>query len=601
MEYENLPVLRELVVLLIAMGIIVPLVRRFNVSTVLGYLLVGVLIGPWGLGVLAKDVPVLEWFTIHNTETIRTLAELGVVFLLFMIGLELSVERLMSMARLVFGLGAAQVVVTAIAIAWVVHAALGLTIHQAAIIGAGLALSSTAIVMHLLVEERRLATPVGRSSFAILLFQDLAVVPILFLVGALAVDGQEGLFVSLLFNVGKAALAIITILVLGRLLVRPLLRFVAATRNRETFMAAVLLLVIGTGVFTHMAGLSMVLGAFMAGLLLAETEYAQQVEVDLASFKGLLMGVFFTSIGMSLELPAAFALWDVLLVAVVALAVLKAAILLFLGRLFGLGWATSLETGLLLAHGGEFAFVIYSQAIGLNVLSEAVGQLFMVIATISMFLLPFMARLARLAGERFTHAEMRRCTPMPTEEETDELENHVIIVGYGRVGRLLGEILAEMRVPFVAIDNDPVIVATNRREAPLYFGNAAQVDVLRRLGAEHAHSLVVTMDDADEAERVVRAAHLQWPHLLILARARDTRHAMHLVRQGAHDVVPETVEASLDLGELLLQHTGMSPDTARKVIAERRRRERLHLLRAVRRGRCEPDGSCAGHNRKPEA
>lgn len=600
MEHGNLPVLRELVVLLIAMGIIVPLVRRLKASTVLGYLLVGVFIGPWGLGALAEHVPALKWFTIQNTGTIRTLAELGVVFLLFMIGLDLSLERLMSMARLVFGLGVAQVVATAVIMAWVLHATLGLTAQQAVIIGAGLALSSTAIVMHLLVEERRLATPVGRSAFAILLFQDLAVVPILFLVGALAIDGKEGLFASLLFNVGKAAVAIAVILGLGRLLVRPLLHFVAATRNRETFMAAVLLLVIGTGVFTHMAGLSMVLGAFMAGLLLAETEYAQQVEVDLAPFKGLLMGVFFTSIGMSLDLPAAFALWDVLLVAVVVLAVLKTAVLLVLGRLFGLGWSTSLETGLLLAHGGEFAFVIYSQAMGLNVLSEPLGQFFMVVATISMFLLPFMARLARLAGERLTHAEMRRCTPMPTERETGELKNHVIIAGYGRVGRLLGEILGEMRMPFVAIDNDPVIVATGRREAPLYFGNAAQVDVLRRLGAERAHSLVVTMDDADEAEGVVSAAHLQWPHLLILARARDTRHAMQLVRQGAHDVVPETVEASLDLGELLLQHAGMSPDAARKIIADRRRRERLHLMRAVRRGRCEPDDSHTDDEGKPE-
>ena len=591
MPHAEMPLLREWIVLLVAMGLVVPLMRRLNASSVLGYLLIGVLIGPWGIGALTAQWPWLEWFTIQNSGTIRMLAELGVVFLLFMIGLELSTERLLSMARLVFGLGLAQVVVTAVAIAALLHGAAGLAGPQAIVIGSALALSSTAIVMHLLVEERRLATPVGRAAFAILLFQDLAVVPILFLVGALAASnggaagGGESLFLSLLLNFGKAALAIVIIMALGRLIVRPFLRFVAQARQREVFMAAVLLLVIGTGVLTHAAGLSMALGAFLAGLLLAETEYAHQVEVDLEPFKGLLMGVFFTSIGMSLDLSATLAVWQELMVAVLVLIALKAVILLLLGRMFGLSRGTTLETALLLAHGGEFAFVILSQAMALGVLPAAQAQLFMVVTTISMFLLPFLARLGHWAARHVTHADMRRKAPLPTAEETQGLRDHVIIVGYGRVGQLLADILSEQRIPFVAIDNDPVIVASCRQQAPVYFGNAAQADILRRLGAERALAMVVTMDDAEAAERVVAAAHLHWPHLPILARARDTRHAMRLVASGAREVVPETVEASLDLAELLLRDMGLGADVAHDVIAARREQERQRLQRAVRHER----------------
>ncbi len=590
MPHAEMPLLREWIVLLVAMGLVVPLMRRLNASSVLGYLLVGVLIGPWGIGALTAHWPWLEWFTIRNSGTIRTLAELGVVFLLFMIGLELSTERLVSMARLVFGLGLAQVVVTAVGMAALLHAVAGLAGAQAIVIGSALALSSTAIVMHLLVEERRLATPVGRAAFAILLFQDLAVVPILFLVGALAAStggaaGGGSLLLSLLLNFGKAALAIGIIMALGRLLVRPFLRFVAQARQREVFMAAVLLLVIGTGVLTHAAGLSMALGAFLAGLLLAETEYAHQVEVDLEPFKGLLMGVFFTSIGMSLDLSATVAVWPALLVAVLVLVTCKAVIVLLLGRMFGLGRGTALETALLLAHGGEFAFVILSQALALGVLPAAQAQMFMVVTTLSMFLLPFLARLGQMAARHLARADMRRKAPLPTAEETRGLRDHVIIVGYGRVGQLLADILSEQRIPFVAIDNDPVIVASCRQQAPVYFGNAAQADILRRLGADNALALVITMDDAEAAERVASVAHLHWPHLPILARARDTRHAMRLVASGARDVVPETVEASLDLAELLLRDMGLGADVAHDVIANRREQERQRLQRAVRHER----------------
>ncbi len=586
MPHEGLPLLRDWIVLLVAMGLIVPLVRRFNAPTVLGYLLAGVLIGPYGLGALAEHWPWLRWLTIENIETVRFMAELGVVFLLFMIGLELSWDRLMSMARLVFGLGALQVTLTALALAALLHLIAGLAAPAAAVAGMALALSSTAIVMHMMVEERRLATPVGRAAFAVLLFQDLAVVPVLFLTGALANgagNGLAGMLWPLLFNLGKAALAIGIIILVGRKALRPMLRF--AARSRESFMAVTLLLVVGTGVLTHAAGLSMALGAFLAGLLLAETEYSHQVQVDLEPFKGLLMGVFFTSIGMSLNLPAAFAQPLALLVALALLIAMKAAILLVLARAFGLGGGTGIELALLLAHGGEFAFVILSQAAALGVVPWPQAQFLMVVTTLSMFLLGFLARLGRWLGARVTRTEMRRHAPLPTPEETRELKDHVIIIGYGRVGQLLGEILADLRQPFVAIDSDPVIVAAARQKAPVYFGDATHPDILRRLGAGRALALVITMDDADMAERVVRVVSHNWPHLPVLARARDTRHAMRLVSRGAREVVPETVEASLDLAELLLQSTGLGAEAAHEIIAARREQERQRLLRAVERGR----------------
>ena len=593
MPHDGLPLLRDWIVLLVAMGLIVPLVRRIHAPTVLGYLLAGVLIGPYGFGALAEHWPWLHWLTIENVETVRFMAELGVVFLLFMIGLELSWDRLMSMARLVFGLGALQVVLTGLALALLLHLAAGLAIPAAAVAGLALALSSTAIVMHLMVEERRLATPVGRAAFAVLLFQDLAVVPILFLTGALANGDGEGLadlLWPLLFNIGKAILAIGLIILIGRRLLRPMLRF--AAKSRESFMAVTLLLVVGTGVLTHAAGLSMALGAFLAGLLLSETEYSHQVQVDLEPFKGLLMGVFFTSIGMSLNLPAALAQPFALLAAVALLVLVKAAILLALARAFGLGGGTAVELALLLAHGGEFAFVVLSQAAALGVMPWPQAQFLMVVTTLSMFLLGLLVRLGRWLGARVTRVEMRRHAPMPTPEETRGLKDHVIIVGYGRVGRLLGEILADLRQPFVALDNDPVIVAAARQTAPVYFGDATHPEILRRLGAEKALALVITMDDADMAERVVRQVNRHWPHLPVLARARDTRHAMRLVRRGAREVVPETVEASLDLAELLLQVTGLSAEAAHEVVASRREQERQRLMRAVERGRrAQRDGA----------
>ncbi len=586
MPQEGLPVLRDWIVLLVAMGLVVPLVRRLRAPSVLGYLLGGVLIGPYGLGALAEHWPWLKWLTIENIGTVHAMAELGVVFLLFMIGLELSWDRLMSMSRLVFGLGAAQVVLTATALAALLHGMAGLKLPAAVVAGMALALSSTAIVMHMLVEERRLATPVGRAAFAVLLFQDLAVVPILFLTGALA-EGQGNIFWPLLLNLGKAALAIGIIIIVGRQVLRPLLRF--AAHSRESFMAITLLLVVGTGVLTHVAGLSMALGAFLAGLLLAETEYSHQVQVDLEPFKGLLMGVFFTSIGMNLDLPAALAQMDILLLVVALLILAKALILLVLARGFGLSGGTGVELALLLAHGGEFAFVVFSQAAALGSVPWHLAQFLMVVTTVSMFLLGFLARLGRWLGEKLARAEMRRHAPMPMPEETRELRDHVIIVGYGRVGQLLGEILSDLRQPFVAIDSDPVIVAAGRERAPVYFGNAAHPEILRRLGADRALALVITMDDADEAERVVRMVSHHWPHLPVLARARDTRHAMRLVSRGAREVVPETVEASLDLAELLLQSTGLGAEAAHEVIAARREQERQRLMRAVERGRKNHD------------
>ncbi|MEO0500431.1 MAG: cation:proton antiporter [Pseudomonadota bacterium] len=354
---HEIPYLRETFVFLAAAGLIIPAVRKIGVSPVLGFLFAGLLIGPHGLALLTDRLPALDYIVIADVEGVRTIAELGIVFLLFMIGLELSTRQLWNMRRLVFGLGAAQVGLSAVAIGAIAYLS-GNDLLSSTIYGLCLALSSTALVMHILTEKGVLGTPAGRSSFGVLLFQDLAVVPILFLVTVAGKEGEGSLAAAAGLAIGEAALVIAAILIVGGIIVRPILKFVGGTGGRDVFMAAILLMVLATAALTARAGLSMALGAFLAGLLFAGTAYRHQVASDIEPFKGLLLGVFFMSVGMSLDI---FAVWDVLglvLLSVVGLLLLKAAILFGLARLFRLPTPVAAETAVTLSQGGEFAFVV---------------------------------------------------------------------------------------------------------------------------------------------------------------------------------------------------------------------------------------------------
>jgi CPA2 family monovalent cation:H+ antiporter-2 len=585
---------KDVVLFLATAGIVVPLFRRWNISPILGFLGAGVVLGPFGLGALADKLPWLAAVTVDNPEDISQLAEFGVVFLLFMIGLELSWERLRLMRRLVFGMGGLQVLASGAAIAGGAML-LGQPAAAAIAIGAALALSSTAIIMPLLAERKRQHSQAGRATFAVLLFQDLAVAPILITLAVLGKRGEGAFSAKDLLAFAPAALGLLVLVVVGRLALRPMLRSVAKAKSEEMFMAASLLVVIGAGLLAALTGLSMALGAFVAGLLLAETEYRHEVERTIEPFKGLLLGLFFVSIGIGLDLSRLVADPLPILGMAVGLMLLTGTVVYVLGLLFGLKSKAALEAGLLLSAGGEFAFVILNSAMGANVVSAEVGQTILVASTLSMFAIPFLGGLgARLGGRPAANPNNLSVEPEPAarpeggpEGATEagqgggrEVEPAVLVVGYGRVGRLVGEMLGRHDIPWVAVDRDPRLVETGRRGgARVFFGDAARPEFLRLCGLETARALVITMDSPEGAEAVVATAREMKPGLTIVARARDARHAKRLYELGATDAVPETIEASLQLSEAALVDIGIPMGLVIASIHERRDEFRKELNR----------------------
>ncbi len=563
--------LREVMIFLVAAGIVVPLVRRLGMSPVFGFLVVGLAIGPHGVARFADALPWLRYAVITDLAGVRPLAELGVVFLLFMIGLELSLDRLWSMRRRVFGLGGAQVIVTGAVIA-VIASFFDNTLAAAVVLGAAFALSSTAIVMQLMSENRRLGTATGRTSFAILLCQDLAVLPILFLVGAFAAQSDASVLVAFAWAIGQALVAVAAILAIGRLVLRPVFRFVGSTASREMFLAFVLLVIVGTALATEQVGLSMALGAFLAGLLFAETEYRHEIGVDIEPFKGLLLGLFFVSVGMSIDITqvAAKPLW--LIASVFGLYLVKSPIVYALARLFGEPRPVALEAGLLLGQGGEFAFLVIGMAYGLGLMPNDTAQFMLIVTGMTMIVTPPVAHVAR----RLAHAAETREADRG-QRDTDipsSLSGHVIVVGYGRVGQMLGSVLTSQTLPYIGLDVDANLVARFRAAgAGILYGDASRPDMLRRFGVDRAAALVVTMDSPDAAEQVVETARRHWPDLVIYARARDRAHGARLIARGASHVIPETIEASLQLGEMVLMGVGVPDQAARRVIEARRQAE----------------------------
>ena len=569
---------KDVILFLATAGVIVPLFRRWRISPILGFLGAGVVLGPFGLGALSGTFPWLGYLTIGNPQEIAQLAEFGVVFLLFMIGLELSWERLRLMRKWVFGMGALQVTLCLLAIA-AAAVAFGQPISSAAAIGAALALSSTAVVMQILTEHKRQHSPAGRATFSVLLFQDLAVAPILVTLTILGRSGDGEVFSPrLLLAFAPAALGVMLLVAFGRLLLRPMLKSVARAKSEELFMAACLLVVIGAGLVSALTGLSMALGAFIAGLLLAETEYRHEVEVTIEPFKGLLLGLFFLSVGIGLDISLLAAKPWVILGISVGLVTLNATVVFGLGRLFGLTTRGALEAGLLLAGGGEFAYVILSSAMGEGIVPRGLGQMVLVSSTISMMCIPLLAALGlKLGGRKVGGQGLSPEPPMP--EDTLETPK-VLVVGYGRVGRLVGDMLHRHDIAWVAAERDPRLVESARHAGEsIYFGDASRPEFLKRCGLENASALVVTMDAPDGVEAIVATARAMRPDLTIVARARDARQAARLYELGATDAVPETVEASLQLSEAVLVEIGVPMGLIIASIHERRDEFRKALNR----------------------
>lgn len=569
---------KDVVLFLATAGVVVPLFRRWRVSPILGFLGAGVLLGPFGLGSLTATIPWLAAVTIDKPRDVAQLAEFGVVFLLFMIGLELSWERLRLLRRYVFGMGALQVAVCSAAIA-AIAVYFGQPLQAAVAIGAALALSSTAMVMPLLAESKRQHSQAGRATFSVLLFQDLAVAPILITLTVIGSRGGGELFSpQMLLTFAPAVLGVLALVVFGRLLLRPMMRSVARAKSEELFMAASLLIVIGAGLVAALTGLSMALGAFIAGLLLAETEYRHEVEVTIEPFKGLLLGLFFLSIGIGLDLSLLVQKPAVILGVALGALALVGSVVFGLGMLFGLKPRKALEAGLLLAAGGEFAFVILDTAMHAGVVGRDVGRMVLVASTLTMFCIPLLAALgARLGGRPGANPVAN--TPVEPAG-AGEAEAAVLVVGYGRVGRLVGDMLGRHDIGWVAAERDPKLVEAGRRAgAAIFYGDASRAEFLRRCGLETARALVVTMDNPEGNEVVVATARELRPDLVIVARARDARHAKRLYELGASDAVPETIEASLQLSEATLVDIGVPMGLVIASIHERRDEFRNELNR----------------------
>ena len=572
--------LKSILIFLIAAGIIVPLLHRFRLGTVLGFLLVGLALGPFGLGLLDDYYPVLKYFTLEDPTAAEPLAELGIVFLLFLLGMELSIPRLWQLRRYVLGVGLIQVAVSIFIIGTIVRQT-GFKPPAGLILGMCFALSSTAIVMQLLIDQHRAATPVGRISLSVLLFQDLMVVPVLFTIGILeARNVGDKSMVDLLLPFGQAFAAVALIMVVGRYIVTPLMRSAARTGSRELIMAISLTIVVGISAATGASGLSVALGAFLAGLLLSDSEYRHQIEVDLDPFKGLLLGIFFVTVGMVIDLKV---VWDniaIILTALVLLIAIKAGVLYAAARLFRVKRPVAVEVALLLAQGGEFAFIVIGLARGKGLLDPQVATSAIAVAGLSMMATPLLAILARRLAQWLEPMEHEHQTP---DADIAQMRDHVVIGGFGRVGQTVARVLDSERVPWVALDNRGDIVTEHREKGRhVYFGDASRNELIERAGAKRARAFVITLDEAEATERMVAEILKLRPKACVLARAKDPEHAARLTRLGATGAIPETIEASLQLAGRLLVNLDFPEDVAERRIADVRAQEVVRVRKAAK-------------------
>ena len=575
----NVAAYSDALVVLGTAGILVPLLSRLGFSPVLGYLAAGALLGPFGLGSLIQSFPLLSWFTVGDANDVTGIAQLGVVFLLFLIGIELSLHRLTTMRRLVFGLGGMQILVTTVLLAgFAVYS--GKPPSEAIILGASLSLSSTAIVLELLSKQERLKTHVGRASFAVLLAQDVAVIPILIFIAVSAAGPQ----VSVLGSVGKAVvqavIALSVIILFGRYLLRPLFRMVASTRSRDLFIAAVLFVIIAAGVITNQAGMSMALGAFVAGLLLAETEYRRAIEATIDPFKGLLVGIFFFTVGMNIDVRELLREPLALAGGIVGLIALKSIVIVVLAKLFRLSWPVAVEMGLLLGAGGEFAFVSLVLAAASGLTDPGTATFALTVTSATMALIPLLSHLARRFASRLRAAG---ATPSELLTRPSGRQRHAIVVGYGRVGKVVCALLNEHGIPYIAADSDASTVTRDRRDGhDVYYGDAADPKFLEICGLADAAGVIITIHTHDLIDDIVEHVRAIRPDVLIVSRARDADHARHLYRLGATDAVPEAIEASLQLSEAALVGLGLPTGPVIASIHEKRDEIRRGLQQAAR-------------------
>jgi len=558
-DSSNLPT--AILMFLFAAVVAVPIAQRLGIGAVLGYLLAGIAIGPWGLGF------------IRDVDEILHFSELGVVFLMFIIGLELNPGKLWQLRRQIFGVGAGQVILTALVLGGLLY--LTHFAWQAAVIGGiGLAMSSTAMAMQLMQDKGMTRNEGGQLGFAVLLFQDIAVIPALALVPVLAGTSSGGNDWSM---IGMKVLAFVGMLVGGRYLLRPIFRLIVASGVREVFTAAALLTVLGAALFMQELGFSMAVGTFIAGILLAESEYQHELEIAIEPFKGLLLGLFFISVGMALNLGVLYSQILIVLAGVVMLVMVKGCVLYLFARVFGLRTSVRLQFAAVLSQGGEFAFVLFSAAGAMKVISQSQLALLLVVVTLSMMTTPLLLKwVDRILIRRYN-----------AQEESDEKhfvednEPQVIVVGFGRFGQVIGRLLMANKMRITVLERDISAVGLMRSYGyQVYYGDATKLELLRASGAEKAKSIVITCNEPEDTMEIVRLCQEHFPHLNILARARGRVEAHELLQAGVQNFSRETFSSALELGKKALITLGMHPHSAYRAQQHFRRLD-MRMLREL--------------------
>jgi CPA2 family monovalent cation:H+ antiporter-2 len=561
--------LSDALVILGAAGVVIPAFARMRISPIIGFILVGILVGPAGLGAMARDMPWLNYVTISNPAAIEPFAKFGIILLLFSIGLELSFRRLWTMRRLVFGVGAAELLVSAILIGGALHL-MGQGWTGAVGLGLALALSSTALVIPLVGTT----STVGRSALAMLLFEDVAIVPIVFLLSALAPYGQSAGWSGLVQGIVLGLLVILLMLVLGRRLLPRLFAQAARTKSPELFFAASLLVIILASLATTAVGLSPVMGALVAGILIAETDYRNEVEVITAPFRGLALGVFLITVGMSVNLRLIVENWGEIATAVLAVLTVKAAVTAVLLRLSGSRLGVAAETGVLMASPSETTLIVLGTAAAAQLITRETAAFWQIVTAIGLTITPFLARVGRLAARR-----VDRVSEAETPDLEAEHEQPVVIIGFGRVGRLVADMLLVHDRNYLAVESSIDAVGAARREGyRIIFGDVSRPQFLDSLKLNHSSAVVLTMDNPVLAVHTTERIRASYPDLTIVARSRDAAHAAELYRAGATDAVPETLESSLQLSEALLVDLGIAMGPVIASIHEKRAEFRAAIM-----------------------
>jgi monovalent cation:proton antiporter-2 (CPA2) family protein len=560
-SFDLIPV----VVLLGSAVVAVPLFKRLGLGSVLGYLAAGLAIGPYGIGLF------------DDPATILHVAELGVVMFLFIIGLEMQPSRLWSMRKDIFGLGLVQVLGCMAALCWV-GVALGYSFGTSLIAGAGFVLTSTAIVMQMLEERGDLSTPKGGRIVSILLMEDLAIVPLLALAAFLAPSGDEATVADRLWSVGIGLFAIAVLVLAGRYLLDPLFGLLAKARAREVMTAAALLVVLGAALGMQLGGLSSAMGAFLAGVLLSESSFRHQLETDIEPFRGILLGLFFLAVGMSLDLAVIADNWQLVAISVVAYMVLKALCTYGIARMFRASHAEALERTALMTQGGEFAFVLYGAALAVGLLDAEGNAVLTAIIIVSMLLTPLMV----ILHDRLTRGAS---VSLDGVEEPADLHGNVLLIGFGRFSQIVCQPILARGYTVSTIDTDPEMIRTAADYGfKVYYGDGTRLDTLRAAGVAEARAVIVGIDDKEAATRIIGLLKSVCPMVPILARAYDRGHMIELLREGVDETVRETYESAMSLGRKALETLGEEPDVIDEIVFEVRRRDAERLALQISEG-----------------